>query len=189
MKGTLRNGEQRIVLLANNTSVETMLIVEVLLRFENATIRLKEVLFIRTLGYNLVSTGRLALNSIESRFRRHDVSCELESDGKYTGREVRDAVSEMYTLPTSTTFTKSPKPCAVTGLDNNAELWHRRLANMNPKNLHSVHKFVDRAPNLQIFPTMCGSCQLRKFHKFQFARKFERSKAVGDVIHCDIMAG
>ena len=45
---------------------------EVVLPFEHANIRLQNVLYIPNLGYNLVSTGKLADNGIQSLFRRFD---------------------------------------------------------------------------------------------------------------------
>lgn len=66
--------------------------------FENANIRLKSAVYIPSLGYNLVSTGRLADNGVESHFRRHDVRFIPESVDVIIGRGTRDSKTGMYML-------------------------------------------------------------------------------------------
>lgn len=166
VKGTLRNREERTILFANNTSVKTMLTVEVVLRSENATIGFKEVQFIPTLGYNSVSTGWLVVNGIGSRFRLHDVLLEVESDGKFIGRGITDAVSDMYTLRALMTFNKSTNTCAVSVAGSIAEHWHRRLAHMNPEDLQSVHRYAEGFQNCRFFPPCIDLANLENFMSF-----------------------
>ncbi len=58
----------------------------VLIPMENANIRLTNVLFIPSLGFNLVSTGRLSDKGIESHFRRNGIKLILESNGSVIGK-------------------------------------------------------------------------------------------------------
>ena len=91
--------ETRTVMLADNTSIKASFCGDVILPFDHADIRLKRALYIPNLGYNLVSTGRLADNGIESHFRRHDVRLMLELDRSFIGAGQRNLDSGMYMLP------------------------------------------------------------------------------------------
>ena len=91
--------ETRTVMLADNTSVKASFCGDVILPFDHANIRLKRALCIPNLGYNLVSTGRLADNGIESLFRRHEVRLMLEADQSFIGAGQRNMHSGMYMLP------------------------------------------------------------------------------------------
>ena len=86
----------RTVLLPNKMSVTATQMGEVLLPFENANIRLGKVLYIPNLGNNLVSTGKLTDNGIESHFRRFDVRLILESTSFFVGNGNRDSGCGMY---------------------------------------------------------------------------------------------
>lgn len=107
---------------------------------DDCVIRLRVVLFIPSLGYNLVSTERLAENGIQYHFSRSDVLLKLESNGSLIERGSRDVHNRMYVLP-------SPRTQAVLASaslsDHDTKLWHRRLGHINIKNLMHVHKFAD----------------------------------------------
>ena len=102
--GSLTECDTRTILLADKTSVTSSRSGDVIIPFENANVRLKGALYIPDLGYNLVSTGRLADNGIESNFRRRDVQLFLEEENFYVGCGKRDTESGMYTLPSFTAF-------------------------------------------------------------------------------------
>lgn len=75
--GSLQKCGARTVMLANKTSVESEYYGNVILPFENANVRLQRALYVPNLGYNLVSSGILADNGIETHFRREDVQIVL----------------------------------------------------------------------------------------------------------------
>lgn len=95
----MKQCDNRTVMVADETSVTATEVGEVILPFTNANIRLKNVLHIPNLGYNLASTGRLADNGIESCFCQNDVRLTLESTGFLIGSGERDTISRMYMLP------------------------------------------------------------------------------------------
>lgn len=68
----------RTVMLADNSSVTASKCRRVLLQFENAKMRLKEVIFNPILGCNLLSTGRHADKDNEFHFLRNDVVLKLQ---------------------------------------------------------------------------------------------------------------
>lgn len=70
--GSLVNCDERTILFADKTSSVSSLMGEVKIEIEHAILRLEDVLYVPSMGYNLVSTGRLADNGIESIFRRND---------------------------------------------------------------------------------------------------------------------
>ena len=77
VQGSLNPCHARTVMLADKRSVTSTDMGEAVLPFEHANIRLQNVLYIPNLGYNLVSTGKLAHNGIQSLFRRSDVRLSL----------------------------------------------------------------------------------------------------------------
>ena len=98
---SLRKCPTRTVLLANNEKVKVKSWGDVRIEFDDAIIRLKKVLYVPKLGYNLVSTGKLADNGIESEFRRHDLKLKLEGSGKTIGNGSRDQKTGLYVLPSA----------------------------------------------------------------------------------------
>ena len=85
VQGSFTPCEARTVMLADKTSVTSTHTGEVVLPFEHANIRLQNVLYIPNLGYNLVSTGKLADNGIQSLFRRFDVRLSLQTNSFFIG--------------------------------------------------------------------------------------------------------
>ena len=180
---------QREVMLADKNSVTATHMGDVILPFENANIRLKHVLYIPNLGYNLVSTGRLADNGIESKFGRCDVRLTLESNNFYVGLGSRDTESGLYMMPQPENH-ESKSQALVTSHSSKAsetELWHRRLAHINAKDLVKLHEHVDDVPELVQMEEVCRACRLGKAHKLPFPGHFRHTKAVGDMVHSDIM--
>jgi len=154
--------------------------------FENAVLRLKGALFLPSLGYNLVSTGRLADNGIFSFFRRSDVRLSSESDGFVLGTGLRDPETRMYMLPEPQSQSSSERALAVSD-PAETELWHRRLAHINARDLTTVHQHADGVPKLCPMEGVCRACRLGKAHKLPFPGHFRRASAVGDIVHSDIV--
>ena len=75
--GSLISCAPRVIALADKSTVVANQVGEVLLSFENANLRLTDVLLVPEMGYNLVSCGRLADKGIESRFSIESVSLVL----------------------------------------------------------------------------------------------------------------
>jgi len=184
--GSLELCETRTVLLADKTSVTATQCGEVIMPFENAVLRLKGALFLPSLGYNLVSTGRLADNGIFSFFRRSDVRLSSESDGFVLGTGLRDPETRMYMLPEPQSQSSSERALAVSD-PAETELWHRRLAHINARDLTTVHQHADGVPKLCPMEGVCRACRLGKAHKLPFPGHFRRASAVGDIVHSDIV--
>lgn len=104
---SLMHCARRTVTLANNSEVETETSGEVHIEFDHSIIKLSNVLLIPTLGYNLVSTGKLADNGIESHFRRHNMLLKLEDSSDIIGCGSRDHSSGLYVLPGSIQYSES----------------------------------------------------------------------------------
>lgn len=50
-----------------------------------------------------------------------------------------------------------------------------------------MHKHAEYVPLLKIMNDACRACELVKAHKLSFSGNFRTTKAVGEVIHSDIM--
>ena len=189
--GSLKPCESKTVLLADETPVTSNLTGEVIIPFENANIRLKDVLYIPDLGYNLVSTGRMADKGIWSLFRSTDVVLILASENMYIGAGARNPEHGMYTLPdpivhrhenvTGSAMAVSPST------SDSVELWHRRLAHLNSRDLIILHKHVDDFPKLHLMKDVCRACRLGKAHKLPFPGHFEPADQLGEIMHSDIL--
>lgn len=186
---TIRKCETTMVVLADKTTVSSNKCGDVVLPFENANIRLKNTFLVPNLGYNLVSTGRLADNGIESHFRRNDVRLLIEKDGFLIGTGKRDTDTSLYMLPEPVNQESNNQALKVCESKNKSQtnLWHRRLAHINIRDLANIHKHADGVPILHPTDEVCRACRLGKAHKLPFTGKFLRSPAVGDIIHSDIM--
>lgn len=181
---SLHDVDGRKILLADNTTVTATQRGDVILPFTNANLRLTDALYVPDLEYNLVSVGRMADRGIESFFRVGDV-CLTHEDGFVIGCGQRDKRSGLYTLPEPVIHDSRH---ALSARDNDlAQLWHRRLAHINPRDLQVVHKHVDGVPKLSRMEEICRPCRLGKAHKLPFPGKFERAAVVGDVVHSDIL--
>lgn len=188
--GSLIACDTRTVMLADKTSVTAHVSGEVILPFEHANIRLKDVLHIPSMGYNLVSTGRLADNGIESHFRRNDVCLTLETDAFYVGSGTRDQSSRMYMLPHPQSHSSWEEQAFVATSvqkDKQTELWHQRLAHINVRDLLEVHKHATGIPKLVKMDDVCRACRMGKAHKLPFPGHFQHADAVGDLVHSDIV--
>ena len=185
--GSLRPCGERTVLLADKTPVTSEWSGEVVIPFENANIRLMDVLYFPDLGYNLVSTGRLADKDIESTFRKHDVQLVLNAGERfYIGAGTRDLESKMYLLPNPVIHERQDTALATTPQES-AELWHRRLAHISPRDLPCLHKHADDVPKLRQMKGVCRACRMGKAHKLPFPGHFEPAKELGEVVHSDIL--
>ena len=67
------------------------------------------------------------------------------------------------------------------------ELWHRRLAHINMRDLVTLHRRADDVPHLQQSDDVCRACRLGKAHKLPFQGHFNRADIVGDILHSDIV--
>ena len=181
--GSLKQCQPRTVALADKREVQVNIWGEVILPMKYCIIRLHHVLFVESIRYNLVSTGKLADNGIESLFRRKDLLLKLEVDGTIIGNGIR-ALNGMYILPSpnyENVFS------SIESSQNNTMLWHQRLAHLNMKDLMQVHKFADGVPKLSGSGDICRACRMGKAHKLPFHGHFERSANVGDLIHSDVI--
>lgn len=140
--GTLESCDERIVMLADKTSVVAKECGDVILPFENANIRLKRALYIPNLGYNLVSTGMFADKGIESHFGREDVRFVLTKDKIFIGKGIRHLGTGMYVLP-EPVIQHTPEKAMSLFVSDTTELWHRRLAHINSRDLLTLHKHVE----------------------------------------------
>ena len=184
--GSLTHCDARTVLLADKISVTSKRSGDVIIPFENSNVRLNGVLLIPDLGYNLVSTGRLADNGIESNLRRHDVQLFLEDNKFYVGCGKRDVNYGMYTLPHALISPPREKAMIMSPHDI-AQLRHQRLAHINPCNLANVHKHVAGVPKLGPRQDVCRACRLGKAQKLPFPGHFDIASTIGEVVHLDIV--
>ena len=181
--GSLKRCSPRIVALADKNEVQADVWGEVIIPMQDCIIRLQHVLFVKTIRYNLVSTGKLADNGIESLFRRKDILLKLETDGTVIGCGFR-ASNGMYVLPSP----KSDRALAsIESIRDSTRLWHRRLAHLNMKDLVEVHKYADGIPKLSTVNEVCRACRMGKAHKLPFHGHFQKSENVGDIIHSDVV--
>lgn len=187
MPGSLAPCERRTVTLAGKTTVTTNICGEIILPFEKVNIRLQKALYIPQMGYNLVSTGCLADNCIESYFGRTEVRLIMAGDGSSVGSGLRDGRSGMYKLPDSETHALEEKTFVTAEAHSQAEtdLWHRRLTHKNFRDLGNMHKYADGIPELVHNEDVCRACRLGKAHKLPFPGHFQRAHAVGDIVHSD----
>ena len=172
-------------MLADKSSVTASMHGDVILPFRNANIRLKSVLYLPNLGYNLVSVGCLGDNGIDSHFTRVSVKLCLESKVFIIGHGMRDKATGLYLLPTP--LNDVDKSSVLSAMTNSSELWHNRLAHLNTRDLCNVHKHADGVPKLGKIHDVCRACRLGKAHRQPFTGKFERTLCVGEVIHSDIV--
>jgi len=187
--GSLKACDETTVLLADQTSVQSTQCGDVILPFQNANIRLKNAFFVPGLGYNLVSTGRLADNGIESCFRRYDVILNMESSGFHIGCGNRDMENRLYMLPEPLSPPSSERAMVSSGTEKQSEtqLWHQRLAHINVRDLQTVYQHADGVPKLTSSEEVCRACRLGKAHKLPFPGHFRRTSKVGELVHSDIM--
>lgn len=178
--------KKRTVMLANKTTVCAICCGDVLIPFENVNLRLKRTLFTPTLGYNLISTGCLADNGIESHFRRHNVLLILETSGTSVGTGARDPETKMYVLPSpvlAPSFALATDDYGISETD----IWHRQLAHMNWQDLSALHKYSNSVPKLPISSNICKACQLGKSHKLPYHGNFRKTARVVEVVHSGIV--
>lgn len=74
---SLDHCEERTIIIAYETSCKSSLMEEVVIETASGIFRLQKALCAPNRGYNLVSTGRLANNGIESTFRRNGFTLQL----------------------------------------------------------------------------------------------------------------
>eukprot|EP00171_Calliarthron_tuberculosum_P008425 IDg8425t1 len=143
--GSLKPCTPRTIMLADATPVVANKSGDVLVPLQNANIRLKEALYVPSLGFNLISVGRLSDNGIESHFRRHDMQLSLECSGFMLGTGQRDSKNGLYMLPEPDLSVE----CTLSLTERkDLELWHRRLAHINSRDLSLLHEHVDGVPVL-----------------------------------------
>ena len=133
---------------------------EVVLPFEHADIRLQNVLYIPNLSYNLVSTGKLADNGIQSLFRRFDVRLSLQTNSFFVGIGSRDKKSGMYMLlePISHS-TQMAMSVSNDSKFRETKLWHQRLAHINMRDLVTLHQYAGDAPHQKQSDDRCRACR------------------------------
>lgn len=182
--GSLKACEPRTIMLADETSVVTKQCGDVLMPFEFANVRLTEVLHVPSLGFNLVSVGRLADKGISSHFRRHDVQLTFETKSFLLGAGHRDPATGLYMLPEPVPSTE----CTLSVTEEkHPELWHRRLAHIHSRALPKLHEHVDGVPVMNQLGEVCRACRLGKAHKLPFSGHFLHASAIGEIVHSDIV--
>lgn len=164
--GTLVVYEGRTVMLARNTSVEVNFWPDVQLSFPNADIGLIQALFIPSLEYSLVSTGRLADTGIKFHLRHHEVVLKLEQNEFTIEYACCGPNSRTYVLPLPCSQLSSVMISVSGELEN--ELWHGGLAHVNRHDLTSVYRFSDDGPKLSELSQPCRACHLAKAVKLPF---------------------
>lgn len=172
--GSLESFEELTIIVADKTSIESSHWGEVIIPLLNSNLRLRQVLFVPSMGYNLVSTGQLADNGIESIFRRHDIILQLESNSQCIGGGNINLGTQLYTLPSEsmneymfTSISDSPK-CDT----DNVELWHRRLAHISSQALLVIYKHANGVPRLTAMSGPCRACRMGKACKLPFQSRF-----------------
>lgn len=94
--GSLMSCHKRAVCRVDNGKFTTVKGVVVNIPLDDCVILFCDVLFVSSLGYNILSTGLLADNGIGSYFRRSDILLKLGSNGTLSGRGSRDIENGMY---------------------------------------------------------------------------------------------
>lgn len=144
LPGSLGVCSMRTFIFADRFEGPFLLSGEFTISLDGCAIRLKNVIFIPKLGYNLVSTVQMADNRIPSYFRRFDVRLKFEDSGTFIGRGCRCGNSAIYTLPTSKTINVVASARPADASDSN--LWHRQQFHINFQTLANVQKFADEMP-------------------------------------------
>lgn len=67
------------------------------------------------------------------------------------------------------------------------QLWHRRLAHINTRDLLKLHKYVPDVPRLKEMKHICRACRLCKAQRLLFPGYFEDAEKVGSIVHSDIL--
>lgn len=124
----------RSVVLPNNVSVQAEKCREVLIEMQNCGLRLTQVLWIPSLGYILVSMGRLADSGIESWFGKERVELRLRKSSTLIGTGFRNKQNGMYIVPSP--FAAKPVTSALIS-KKSPHVWHRRLAHLSDRDLNT----------------------------------------------------
>lgn len=157
-----------------------------ILPFENANVRLKRVLFLPSLRYNIVSIGSLADKGIESHFGRAEVKLILKENGFFIGSGNRDSISTMYMLP-HPIFQQASEMAMSLSECKTAQLCHRRLAHINPRDPLKLHKHFLDVTKLKEIMVVCRAYRLGKELRSPFPDHFEDTEKVGSISHSDIV--
>lgn len=101
--GFIEYRERRVAEMADGAKVEACSQGKVRLEFDDAIIGLSGVLLIPSLGFNLVSIGKLASNGIESTFRRTDLLLRHEESDLISnlGKGSGETLYALYVRPSS----------------------------------------------------------------------------------------
>ena len=185
--GSLTSCAPRVIALADKSTVVANQVGEVLLSFENANLRLTDVLLVPEMGYNLVSCGRLADKGIESRFSSESVSLILVEKEFLIGSGCRQERNGMYVLPSPDVQGLPSVNALVASADSESILWHLRLAHMNFRDLQDAHKYAEGVPELKNTDEICRACSLGKAHKLPFHGHFEQCNSPGEIVHSDVV--
>lgn len=184
--GSIKACPSVTVFLASKSFLETTQWGKVILPFQNANVRLSRVLFIPSLGYDLVFTINLVVNGIESHSGRSNAKLVLEKNGLFDRNGYRDPAPKMYMFSQNTFHHHSRLAVLLTNFET-ALLWHRRLAQNNPRDLLNLHKYINVVPKLDKLNNIYRACRLGKAHKLPFPSHFENAEKIGSFVHSDIM--
>lgn len=171
-------------MLTDNASVITLKSGEVVLEFEHANIRLKKGFLMPGLGYNILSVGFLAENGIESIFRKYDVILRHGEESLLIGNGTRDEVTGLCEFPSPSILLQSGSALMKT---DNDQLWNRRLAHVNWRDLCEVHKHEEGVHKLKAMDEIFRACRIGRYHKFSLKGSFVSAQNVCDNVNSDIV--
>lgn len=130
----------------------------------------------------------MADNGIESKFKRDSVLLKMEGKNFLIGSGQRDTKNRMYMLPEPVNHSHLDRALNLSSYATDLrDLWHKRLAHINQRDLSRLHKHVDGVPKLSKSKDICRACRLGKAHKLPFPGNFEIADHVGEVVHSDIV--
>ncbi|KAH7843402.1 hypothetical protein Vadar_016136 [Vaccinium darrowii] len=149
-------------------------------------VTLNSVYHVPGMTKNLVSVSQISNSGKYVLFGPDDVKVlsnirNMEADILLEGKRVKS----LYVLSASDAYIEK------TSKQDNASLWHARLAHVGYEKLKeiSANKLVDGLPNLGNFhqDIVCEGCQYGKAHRLPFGKSSIKSKMPLELIHSDLL--
>lgn len=126
----------------------------------------------------------MADNGVHSIFKRLQVDLKLEITGIIIGYRKRDRRTGLYSFPNLPTDNTE---ILMASINDSTDLCHRRLGDMNSKDLCSMHLDADGIPELPKLKGIYRACKIGKAHRFPCTGNFRQTNSVGEVVHSYIM--
>jgi hypothetical protein len=183
--------DPRAILLADTSEIRANMSGDVILEFPNedgsliVNLRITGCLYVKDLGYNLISVGKLADKGITSIFRAETVELKIEPKNLIFGKGIRDRKdSSLYVLPSPKQYEHTLVSVSKT---NDIGTWHKGMARMYLHDLRQAHKYSD-VPKFSdvVDDGVCSPCCEWKATKLPFRGNFEHADKVGEIIHSDM---